>query len=90
MTNKSFKTASKILFCEEEVVRAVAKIESNGGGFNADGTPKPYLKDIGFINSQMENTQVFGNTEVYPTRVGHGFGMENKRQKKRDYHSLVA
>lgn len=84
MTNKSFKTASKILFCEEEVVRAVAKIESNGGGFNADGTPKTLFEGHWFHKlTNGKYTGVWKYRSIsYPrwTRIWYG---KQKAEKKR-------
>lgn len=40
LTEEDYKKASKIIGCEVAVIKAVAKVESNGGGFNSDGTPK--------------------------------------------------
>jgi len=40
ISEEEFKTAADLIGCEVAVIKAVAKIESNGSGFNADGTPK--------------------------------------------------
>lgn len=40
ITEEEFKKAAEIIGCEVEVIKAVAKVESNGGGFNPDGSPK--------------------------------------------------
>ena len=40
ITEQEFQKAADLIGCEVAVIKAVAKIESNGSGFNADGTPK--------------------------------------------------
>lgn len=40
ITEEEFKKAADVIGCEVAVIKAVAKVESNGSGFNEDGTPK--------------------------------------------------
>lgn len=40
ISEEEFKMAADLIGCEVAVIKAVAKIESNGSGFNTDGTPK--------------------------------------------------
>ena len=40
ISEEEFKMAADLIGCEVAVIKAVAKIESNGSGFNADGAPK--------------------------------------------------
>ena len=40
ISEEEFKKAADIIGCEVAVIKAVAKIESNGSGFNPDGAPK--------------------------------------------------
>lgn len=40
ISEEEFKKAAEIIGCEVAIIKAVAKIESNGSGFNSDGTPK--------------------------------------------------
>ncbi len=40
ITEKAYKKASELIGCEVAVIKAIAKVESNGDGFNPDGTPK--------------------------------------------------
>lgn len=39
-SEKAYLEAAALIGCEVEVIKAVALVESNGSGFNPDGTPK--------------------------------------------------
>jgi hypothetical protein len=40
LTNEDYKKAAAIIGCDVATIKAVAKVESNGGGFNLDNSPK--------------------------------------------------
>jgi hypothetical protein len=40
LTEKHYQNAANIIGCDVATIKAVAKVESNGGGFNKNGTPK--------------------------------------------------
>lgn len=84
ITEKAYKRASKLLFCEVEVIKAIAKVESNGNGFNSDGTPKTLFEGHWFHKlTGGKYSGVWKYRSIsYPrwTRIWYG---KQKAEKKR-------
>jgi len=73
-----FITASKLLNCEIASIKAVAEVESNGGGFNPDGSPKILFEGHKF----WEYTKgKYGYSNVsYPTWISKYYN-ENQHER---------
>lgn len=84
MTDKGYQIAADLLGCEIAVIKAVAKIESLGSGFNADGTPKTLFEGHWFHKfTKGKYTGIWKYRSIsYPRWVRIWYGNQ-KAEKKR-------
>ena len=54
ITEQDYRDAARKLGCEVAVVKAVAEVESRGGGFNPDGSPKTLFEGHWFYKLTKE------------------------------------
>jgi len=84
LTEKDFINAAKEIGCEVAVIKAVAEVESNGSGFNADGTPKTLFEGHWFhkfTNGDYSNIWKYRAISYRRwTRIFYG---TQKREKQR-------
>lgn len=85
-----FKRASEFLGCDVPAVKAVSKVESNGSGFNQNGTPKTlfeghiFWQELKKAGKDPKKIQNESNKHVlYPTWTKIHYGKSADAEAKR-------
>lgn len=84
LTENDYEQAAEALGCEVAVIKAVAEVESNGSGFNANGTPKTLFEGHWFHKlTKGRHTGITKYTSIsYPKWTRVFYGKQTVEKKK--------
>lgn len=81
LTEADYKKAAEIIGCDVATIKAVAKVESNGGGFNSDSSPKILFEGHWFHRlTKGKYTNLINRNISYPKWI-RKFYKENQHKR---------
>lgn len=96
LTQQDFEACAAVIGCEPAAVHAVAIVESSGGGFNPDGTPRTLFEGQWFHKMTSGKYDALYPSISYPTwdrtKYGHTWQAEQDRLNKAkslDAHAAI-
>lgn len=78
ITEKQYKEVADLIGCEIATVKAVAKVESNGSGFNKDGSPKILFEGHWFY--RLTDGKYGNNSFSYPKWIRTYYNMDQHKR----------
>jgi hypothetical protein len=83
LTQQDFESCAAVIGCEPAAVHAVATVETNGGGFNPDGSPRTLFEGQWFHKLTGGKYDTLYPTISYPTWTRQIYGKTWQEEQAR-------